>query len=152
MARRGSLLHNIVKALVAGQRSATRQRTGPAKRKAFVSQEGGEPKGFPVGLVGESKYQDAIRACRVGEAVTLLREPGNPFDAKATVVICPRGQTIGYIARDNFLQRAIHEERQQVAATILSFRNGPGGHVGVVIDVDLLGPNENPIGERTYVR
>lgn len=144
------LLTAFFKALLAGQRAAPQPKASPSQRKAFVSQEGGKPKGFPVGIVGENKYQDAIRRCRIGELVTLVREPGNPYDPKAIAVVCPRGRTIGYIARDNFLQRAIHEERQHVAATILSLRNGPKGKVGVVIDVDLLGRDENPIGERAY--
>ena len=67
-------------------------------------------------------------------------------------MVCPRGDTLGYIARDNFLQRAVHEERQHISATILSLRNGPGGKVGVVIDVHLIGRGESPIGERDFSR
>lgn len=102
---------------------------------------------YKVGIVGESNYQPAIRRCAIGGSARVLHEIGNPHDPRALVVVASGGNTIGYIPRDNWLQRAIHDEGQGCAATIASIETAAGGQLGVVLDVALNGA---AIGERSY--
>jgi len=96
-----------------------------------------EPKGYPVGLVGESFYQPAIHQCHPGDRVQLIPEPTNPHDPRAIMVVA-RDSVIGYIPRSSFVQRLIYDERGEHDATILSLKNDDdGGHIGVVIDVEI---------------
>lgn len=77
-----------------------------------------QPKQYPVRLVGEQHYRQACEACRPGERVDILFEDGNPYDDMALVAKNSRGQTIGYIARDNFVQGVYHEQDRRVDARI----------------------------------
>ena len=108
-----------------------------------------EPLGYPVGLVGESHYQKAIRRCSVGDCVHLFLEPTNPYDPLAIAVETEAGATIGYIPRNSFLQRVIHEEENGCSARILNLVRDDAGlsHVGVVIDIEI---DDTPLNERPH--
>lgn len=93
---------------------------------------------YDVGLVGEANYQEAIRACREREPVQILHEIGNPYDEEALVVVTQSGEKIGYIARSNWLQRAVHQEGKGCDAQIKAVHRGERGLHGVVIEVELL--------------
>ena len=45
--------------------------------------------------------QDELGRCAPGERVTLVREPGNPYDANAIRVLSPRGICIGYLGEQD---------------------------------------------------
>lgn len=90
-----------------------------------------------VGLVGESRYQPAIRRCREGMAVVIRHEIDNPHDPGALRVDCPAGFPIGYIGRDHWLHRALHKEQKRIAARIASINGGGDYPLGVVLDVDV---------------
>jgi hypothetical protein len=97
---------------------------------------------YPVGIVGESKYQPAIRRCFEGDPVNLVIEAGNPHDPKAVAVVSHRGETIGYIGRDSFVRSAIHTQGKWPTARIKSISSGGKGQLGVVLNVDLNGDEE----------
>ena len=88
---------------------------------------------YPVNIVGESFYQDAIGRCQEGDLVFLYREVDNPHDPLAIVAKTASGSTIGYIPRTNWLQRVVHEEGGGVTATIQSIH--PGVSMAVVLAV-----------------
>jgi hypothetical protein len=101
------------------------------------------PRTYSIGLVGESNYQSSIQTCLAGQHVRVFHEIGNPYDPLALVVVTALGDTIGYIPRENWLRRAIHEEAKGCDAHIRSIQ-GDVGRVGVVIQVSL-----NPRGVET---
>lgn len=88
---------------------------------------------YPVNVVGESNFQDAIRTCRGGDAVALYRETDNPHDARAVVVKTSAGATIGYIPRDSWLQRVVHDDGCGATAAIKAVYRKP--RAAVVLDV-----------------
>ena len=97
-----------------------------------------EPKGYPVGVVGESFYQPAIREMFIGDLVKIEPEPTNPHDAEALVVRSRHGKVIGYIPRQSFLMRLYHQEGGTCSARIFDItRNEEEGasYLGVVLDV-----------------
>lgn len=96
-------------------------------------------KTYPVGLAGETNYQRAIRASRVGEIVELLPEPHNPFDNRAVAAICPRGKTLGYLPRGSWLTGVVIDEDAETFAMIKSIDRGSGQALGVVLDVAIKG-------------
>jgi hypothetical protein len=109
------------------------------------------PRTYPVTLVGEQHYQGAIARCRVGDPVRIWREPSNPHDEDAFAVARLDGATLGYIPRDSFLQRAVHEEDKEIGARILSIeedRRGQG-FTHVVLEVTFDG---KPVEERAFSR
>ena len=91
---------------------------------------------YPVGIVGEVNYQDAIERTHEGEPARILKEPNNPYDPKALRVENTDGDTIGYIPKAHWLRDAIFEDGRGVAASIKSVKGSP---LGVVIDVTLTG-------------
>jgi hypothetical protein len=95
------------------------------------------PRTYSVGVAGESNYQDAIRACSVGQLVDVVHETGNPYDDQAlAVVVAASGTLIGYIPRESWLRQAIHDEGKGCDAIILSIE-GPEHRRGVVLQVSL---------------
>lgn len=88
---------------------------------------------YPANIVGESNYQNAIRRCRVGQEVKLVREHGNPHDDEAIAVVSSSGRTIGYLGRDSWVREAILQEGKGCAASISSIADGGSGHLGVVL-------------------
>lgn len=107
------------------------------------------PRTYQVGLVGESNYQSAIRRCTAGQRVEIVHERGNPYDDLALVVVTERGDTIGYVPRDCWLQGAVHDEGKGCDATIKSVGSGDSGKLGVVLDVCL---NTEEVGAREFKR
>jgi hypothetical protein len=79
---------------------------------------------YAVNVVGAVHYQSAVANCRVGDSATLFREVGNPHDDRATVVKTVDGQTIGYVPRNSWLQRVVHDDGCGVTATIKSLDGG----------------------------
>lgn len=115
-----------------------------------TTREAERPRGaasYPVGIVGEKNYQPAIRRCREGEAVSLIREPSNPYDSRAIAAVCARGRTLGYIANDSFLHRAVWKEKKGCTAQIRSIALRNGGLLGVVLDVQFCA---GPLDERAF--
>lgn len=106
----------------------------------------GDAKTYPVGIVGESNYQDAIEFLRTGEIVKLWHEPGNPFDSRAIAVAASDGDTIGYIPRDFWLREALLDEGKPVIARVMRLAKGPKA-IGVTIEVALAGV---PLGKRPF--
>jgi hypothetical protein len=98
-----------------------------------------EPKRYPVGIVGEASYQPAIRRCAPGERVQIVHELDNPYDQQALAVLTNDGNTIGYIARDCWLQDALHDEGHGCEATIKAVSSAENGMLGVVLEVTLSG-------------
>jgi hypothetical protein len=94
---------------------------------------------YPVGIVGEASYQPAIRCCSAGQHVQIVHELGNPYDKNALAVVTESGETLGYIARDCWLQDAIHGERHGCEATIKSVNSADVGNRGLVLDVSVGG-------------
>lgn len=98
-----------------------------------------EPRTYPVGIVGEASYQPAIRRSSNGQRVSIVHELGNPYYKNALAVVTDSGDTIGYIARDCWLQEAVHEEGYGCEAVIKEVRSSGGGKFGVVLDVTVAG-------------
>ena len=95
-------------------------------------------KRYTVDLVGEQHYPDAATTV-VGDPVFLLREPDNPHDERAIVAINAAGGTLGYVPRDSWIQRSIHEEGDEWHAEVVEHRQGGNFHqvrLAVWIDVD----------------
>lgn len=92
---------------------------------------------YPVGIVGESHYQNAIRRCSNGDEVAIMHEPTNRYDARALRVSRLDGQTIGYIPKDSWVHRAVLDERKVAFAVIKSVATGSSGNLGVVLSVSL---------------
>lgn len=141
------LLDEGASVLQAQVNSVSYDGNGDAKMRIRVV-TGGEGKGwelvkviaestFPVGLVGEHHYQDAVQRCRTGIRVQLLREPDNPYDAGAIVAVLADGATLGYIPRDSFVYRAVNDEGKGAVAIVRSKGIGERGFVQLVLDVTL---------------
>lgn len=94
-------------------------------------------KTYPVGIVGEQHYREAVARCRAGQPVVLYREPRNPFDAGAIAVTSAAGELIGYIPKDSFLYDHINTDGGGADAVIRSADPGSGGFRQIVLDVTL---------------
>jgi hypothetical protein len=104
---------------------------------------------YQLGIVGEANYQPAIRRCTIGDCVRIVHEPDNPYDDLALAVVTERGDIIGYVPRDCWLQGAVHDEGKGCDATIKSIGSGDSGKLGVVLDVCL---NSKGLDERECSR
>lgn len=104
---------------------------------------------YPVAIVGEQNYQSAVNTCRRGEKAYVLREPDNPYDAMALVVLNERGDTIGYIGRDHWLQDVVHQQERMPVASIKDIEPTDGGNLGVVLNVIVT---DNETAEVSYYR
>lgn len=89
-------------------------------------------KSYHTAIVGESKFQPAVRRTTVGDYVDVVVEEGNPHagDATALRVDNSDGDTIGYIAEDHWLRRAILDEGKGVLAKVDSKAGRP---IGIVL-------------------
>ena len=100
----------------------------------------GSSKTYPVNLVGEQHHAANIAGLRVGDDVTIGIERNNPHDARALICLSDDDRPLGYISRDSFVQRAVHDDGDGIAARILQIdRSGPFPQVqlGVrVVDPD----------------
>lgn len=96
---------------------------------------------YRVNLVGEASYQQAIALERVGNRVRIEAEPTNPYDPDAIRIASVAGRTLGYIARDSWMQRAFHADRLEMSATISEINGGVNGRptMGVVLEVRTAG-------------
>jgi hypothetical protein len=107
----------------------------------------GPEKAYPVRLAGTRSYFAAIGRATAGDAVTVLREAGNPYDADALVVVDGDGSTLGYIPRDNWLRRALVDEGKGCRATVED-REAVSAAVWMTIAVTLT--DDAPIGGRDF--
>lgn len=105
-------------------------------------------KAYPVTLVGEQHYAEAVGEARIGDRVALLREAGNPHDAQAIAVVDVEARTLGYIPRGGWLRRALIDEGKGAAAEILNRWDGEAGFVQLSIAVMLTG--DGPIDGRAF--
>jgi hypothetical protein len=106
--------------------------------KTYTPPEPVRPRAYPVGLVGESFAQAAIRRCRVGDPITIWHDTDNAHDSQALAARTARDEKIGHIGRDSWLRDAIHRDGHGVAASILSLNTSPH-RIGVVLHVALTG-------------
>ena len=106
-------------------------------------------KKYPTSIVGERSYQPAIGRCREGEPVTLMLEPDNPYDGDAIAVVSKRGETIGYLGRDNWLRAPVLEEGKGCTATIAKILPGDKAIRGVVLDAAVCA---GPLASRNFKR
>lgn len=120
----------------------TRKATGTGKKAPAIV----EGKHYPVGVVGERSYQDAISRLREGQQVMLWHEPGNPYDDRAVAVATVQGSTIGYLGRDAWLRDVLLDDGKPCTAWVLRL-NKEGAATGVVLEVVLSG---KPIGKRQF--
>ena len=90
---------------------------------------------YSVNIVGESKYQDAVRRCVVGEKVRLRTEIDNPHDNNAVAVETMRGAKIGYLPRDSFLRRLIFVEAKAIGAELERRTGDKTTSFGIVLSV-----------------
>ncbi len=97
---------------------------------------------YPVGLVGEQNYQPAVARVSPGQNAFIVHEPDNRFDPKALAVKNERGELIGYIARDSFIQRLWHDEGQEPIAFVSRVHDHKGFRQ-VVIEVLIDGEEAN---------
>lgn len=105
---------------------------------------------YDISIVGESKYQSAIRKCSEGERVGLHHEHDNPHDPHAIMVISERGETIGYIARDSWLKRVVFEEGRKLSSSYIKRIHGGTGrkrNLGVVLTITILTKKETKEAE-----
>lgn len=116
-----------------------------ASSAAFAALVADSGRSYPVNLVGESHRQAAIERCRVGQPVSLVPEPSNPYDPTA-VRAEAGGELIGYLARDSWLKAPLLEERKVVVATILSIKPNEQarGVLGVVLNVTIATAGPGP--------
>lgn len=100
---------------------------------------------YPVGLVGERFYRDAVARLQPGRVALIVPEPDNPHDSLAVAVTDALGNKIGHLARDCWLRAAIHDEGKRPTATILRVDRSDPANPQVVIEVDLR-PNDDDAG------
>ena len=90
---------------------------------------------YKLQLVGDEHFQHLIERLEVGAPVKLLADPDNPKDPRA-VKAMHKGETVGYVERDSWLIRAMHDDRTQVASRIDQIIAGePAGLKVIVLDV-----------------
>ena len=130
-------------------------------RNSLYARDADRPRSFAVPLVGGQHYQEAIRTCRVAERVFVRREPDNRYDERALKVQTLRGQCIGYVAKDSWLHRAIHDRGEEVTATILRLIANHRGITNVVLAVaprddhersELSSPRQAPTPDGTIMQ
>jgi hypothetical protein len=107
-------------------------------------------KTYPVPLVGEQHYQDAVELLELGEEVFVRHQPHNPYDAMALAAVDAAGDVIGYVPKDCFLRGAVFEQGKACSATVRSLEDDERGHgfIHVYLDIELC---DGPIDTCEYV-
>src|SRR5690606_16829346 len=100
---------------------------------------------YSIHLAGESKKnrdgtsrQAEIKRCSEGEPVQLVREPNNPYDRNAILVLSARGRGIGYISAEQCVWIAeLIDKGRDCRAEIECIIGGEPGKpsVGVILQV-----------------
>ena len=85
-----------------------------------------ETRNYPILVAGVSNYQPAIARCREWDRVWLFHESDNPHDQLAIVVKTERGETIGYLPKNNWISDAVHREGVGATALILALKKWSG--------------------------
>lgn len=104
------------------------------------------PKAYALNIVGESFYQREIGTCSVGDPVTLFRQPTNPHDPRAIVVLSKSGSTIGHVPASSWIHRVVHDDGAGIRAQILALH--AGANTAVVLEVTVC---DEPLDEAPYV-
>ena len=102
---------------------------------------------YMVGIVGEASYPVAVRRVRVGMAAAISREPDNPHDRNALRVDIG-GDTVGYIARGDWLHEALASGRKSVVAVVHAVAKKQE-NTGIVLSVELV--TGSGVGTVSYV-
>lgn len=105
---------------------------------------------FDLEVVGESRYQDTIRAARRASPgpepypemiVVLIREPSNRYDTNAIQVHASGIGTVGYIGRDDAEDLAAHLDalggKVACRGKIIGGPENDRPSYGVVLDLDV---------------
>lgn len=127
------------------------RRERPAAKEAprQVNREETRMTTYSIPLVGEQHYQRAIRTLGEGDAVEIVHEPDNPYDAKALAVRTMDDRTIGYLTRDCFIRELVHDEGKGCRATVESIEEDERGegflHVAIA-----AGKCAVPVATRAY--
>jgi hypothetical protein len=97
---------------------------------------------YPIGIVGESfanddgsSRQSEIARCALGEAVSLVRDPQNRYDANCVKVVSSRGVQIGNISRDDAWICERLDREAFLDARIFDIGKGAKGALGAVLCV-----------------
>lgn len=87
-----------------------------------------------VGVSFEGR-QRFVRQTRVGEALSLVRDPGNPYDRNAIMVINSSGNQLGFLSKDLAASLARNmDSGTRYSATVSSITGtNPGDTMGVNI-------------------
>lgn len=83
------------------------------KPKVAIVAELHAKRDFHSKIAGTPNYQDALKKCKEGERLWLLREPNNPYDPNAISVWSQSKEIIGYIKRDLAADLAPQMDRGQ---------------------------------------
>lgn len=99
-----------------------------------------------IRIKGISHYQEAASHCRIGDSVTLVPEPTNPYDSNAVRVDCHQ-RKLGYVPRE--LASDIHEHVAGGKCSALIYdvlgEDSAGAFIG--IEVQLSIPRRRSDGE-----
>lgn len=85
----------------------------------------GPSRARPIGIVGESYFQEAITRCAVGQSVALIAETGNPIDPCAIMVWNQEGHQIGYLPLGSWAARAMPARGYTLYASISAIKGDP---------------------------
>lgn len=133
----GVAVRKFAEMLVAAVTGRVANATAPEPERTKKVRQAGA-KSYPVGLVGESRYQKNIRGLRAGDFAELVHEPDNPHDARAISARDCDGATLGYLPRGHWLARVIIDEAKQTRVRIKDVTGGGRGEsLGVVLTVSL---------------
>lgn len=80
--------------------------------------------------------QRIIRQTKVGETLSLVREPNNPYDRNAIMVLNSSGSQLGYISKDVASNLAYNMDSG--ARYIATVTNVTGTNPGDVMGVNIL--------------
>lgn len=114
------------------------QRETANKRASALSLGMHIQRDFHSKIAGASNYQDAIKHCKAGERLWLVREPNNPYDRNAISVWNQGKELIGYIGKDLAADLAGQMDRGQwIEVTVSELTGGTPDkpHVGCNIHI-----------------
>jgi hypothetical protein len=111
--------------------------------------------GFPLPVVGESHYQEALERLRstvdqgqqwVVATFHIKREPDNLYDSNAIVVTTEDGDTVGYFSRSDAIRYKAAMERLHVHFDIIwcrgCLRGGTEERPSIGVFLDVMSPDE----------
>lgn len=103
--------------------------------------------GYPLQLVGEQHYANAVKALRRGDQVWLEHEPNNPHDPRAIRATDVHDRTLGYAPRESCIHRVVLDEGKEVTGFVAELRKANNGtRLDVLLEVEVRSPVER-LGE-----